>query len=485
MHQKGGLEPLLLVPKFKYTFDEERKLFINCLYPYSDIFLNTIREINWNTYSYEGPIDIIYAEYKKPSMNIQIECNTGNNKPVCFFLGGTVYEILNQKFRNSVDYHSYADATSDVDVTLYLPKLNYNNDEFVDDYLSCVFINKDGKMNDYYNDFIKWSFNQFLSKVKSVERIINQIPNVIDFEIEEYIINEDLPLENKTPESGYRVIKLGKFYIITFINHDNTMFKIQLVCKVEDEQTGLSGSDHVVEIIIPLPDESEEGTQPTKDNYNHENDRDIVTIGSNNKFSIQNYNSLISNNLSAYKERAVYVSNKQKAHKAYNHVARLFYLYELLYQNSNNSEFVNKTIYTLQSNFLVKNGVFKYYKMINNEFVKVDVPMKHFADAYFKLFLKINNLRSFVINARKTNAFDDVILNLEFNGNKINLTEENVNQLAMFHDKFIQELFDETSYISGGKMRRRTTKKVIKKNKNKKTMKRIKKTRRKRTKRTK
>jgi len=474
--QKGGLEPLLMVPKFKYTFDEERKLFINCLYPYSDIFLNTIREIPWNNYSYNGLIDIKYEEFRKPAINLQIESNTGDNKPVCYFLGGTVYEILNQKFKNSVDYHSYADATSDIDVTLYPPKINYKNDGLMNDYITCLFINEnENRINPYYNDFIEWTFNQFFDKVKSVQLLINQISNIVEFDIDEYINKEELPSKNKTKEFGYRVEKVGKFYVISFINGDNTMFKIQLICKIQDNTTGVSGTDHVVEIIIPLPDEENEGFQPTKDRYSHDEDFDIVTVGANNNYAIQKYNSLIDNNLSAYKERAIYVDNKQKAHKAYNHVARLFYLYELLYKNMNSSEFANKTIYTLQPYFLIKNGVFKYYKIINNDFVKVDVPMKKFADAYFKLFLKTNSLRNYVINARKTNAFDDIILNFEFNGNKINLTEENLNQLTIFHDNFVDDLFNDKSYISGGKIRRRTTKrnkKVLTKKRNKKTIKR-------------
>jgi hypothetical protein len=475
MRQKGGLDALLMVPKFKYTFDEERKLFINCLYPYSDYFLNMIREINWNAYSYNGPIDVVYSEYRKPELNIQPEGSTEGNKPVCYFLGGTVYEILNQKFKNSVDYHNYADATSDIDVSLYLPRIKLKDNNLMDEYVRSVFINEnENRINHYYNNFIEWTFNQFFDKVKSVQMLINQIPNIVEFEIDEYIKKEDLPLKNKTKEFGYRVEKLGKFYIISFINGDNTMFKIQLVCKLQDGKIG--GTDHAIEIIIGLPDENEEGPQPTRNKYNPDDKFDIVTIGSNN-FSIQTYNTLISDNLSAYKERAIYVGNPQKAHKAYNHVARLFYLYELLYKNINNNVLSNQPIYPLRTDFLIKDGVFKYYKFINNDFVKIDVPMKNFADAYFKLFLESINLRSLVINAKKTKAFNDVILNFEFNGNKIILTDDNLNQLTMFHDKFIEDLFNDKSYISGGKRRKKSITKrnkrgATKKNKNKKTIKR-------------
>ena len=40
--QTGGLEPLLKVPNFKYTFNLTRKLFIGYVYPYADYFINSI-----------------------------------------------------------------------------------------------------------------------------------------------------------------------------------------------------------------------------------------------------------------------------------------------------------------------------------------------------------------------------------------------------------------------------------------------------------
>ena len=104
MHQKGGLEPLLKTPIFKYTLNKERIIWIRSLYPYIDTFINSIREIPWNKYTYNGK-----CEYKEFVDEIQLktnnvhdpkytmlECNSKNN-PIYFFSGGSVYEILNKK----------------------------------------------------------------------------------------------------------------------------------------------------------------------------------------------------------------------------------------------------------------------------------------------------------------------------------------------------------------------------------------------------
>ena len=56
---KGGLETLGKVPKFKYTFNRERRLFIGYLYPYSDYFINCITNIRFDSYSYNSECEYI------------------------------------------------------------------------------------------------------------------------------------------------------------------------------------------------------------------------------------------------------------------------------------------------------------------------------------------------------------------------------------------------------------------------------------------
>ena len=50
----GGFDPLLKVPPFKYTKNEERKMFIGHMYPYADYLINIIQQIKTDSYTYEG-----------------------------------------------------------------------------------------------------------------------------------------------------------------------------------------------------------------------------------------------------------------------------------------------------------------------------------------------------------------------------------------------------------------------------------------------
>ena len=54
MFQKGGLDIFRTVPKFKYTFNPERRAFVECIYPYSDYFMICLNTLKINEYSFNG-----------------------------------------------------------------------------------------------------------------------------------------------------------------------------------------------------------------------------------------------------------------------------------------------------------------------------------------------------------------------------------------------------------------------------------------------
>ena len=324
--QKGGLEPLTKVPNFKYTFNEKRKIFIGYIYPYAEYFINCVTSMPFNSYTYNGNCEYTTdetsnnynpnSEYKNVENKTQIitQCSSSSH-PLYFFTGGTVYEILNKNF-NNVNLYNYCDATGDIDVTLYPPKLTYNEKGYV------YFLNIDGKISSFYSDFTRWTFENMIKNVKSIQMLFNNMEHVVNFNINEY---SDIPLEHKNSDFGYKIQELGKLHVVAFLNEDKTMFKIQ--------DLGISVIDHVIEIIIPLPESNIEFI-PTSDAYEHP---PINTITINNKsFNISSYNNLINDNINAYIERknAYGKSNEMEViHKSINHIARLFYLYELIYQN--------------------------------------------------------------------------------------------------------------------------------------------------------
>ena len=409
--QKGGLEPLTKVPKFKYTFDEKRKIFIGHLYPYAEYFIRCVTSMPFNSYTYNGNCEYILFEDKT---QIVSNCSS-SGPPLYFFLGGVVYELLNKKF-NNVDLYNYCDATGDIDVTLYPPKLTYYENQDID------FLNKDGKISSFYLDFTRWTFENMVKNVQSIELLFRDMQNLVNFNIDEY---NEIPTEHKSSDFGYINQQIGKFYVVAFLNEDKTMFKIQVVCKIED--SGVSVIDHVIEIIIPLP-ESSNFFIPTSDDYSHPS-IDIITINGTS-FNIDNYNSLILGNITSYisRKNAYGQTNEREViHKSINHIARLFYLYELIYKNQTSFQLDKLNLIMLygytkkdqqQLQFLY------YYKIVGDKFNTIKVDTRFFLNSYFELIL---------INKYSYTTFTPNFF--------INYSD--INDVKILHDRFITELFNE------------------------------------------
>ena len=452
MHQKGGLDVLSKVPKFKYTFNEKRKLFIGTLYPYAEYFLNCVTQIPFNSYAYNGNCEYINFDTKEEVVQ---NC-TSIGYPVYILSGGSAYEILNKKFPN-VNLYSYCDATGDIDVTLYPPKLTTNvNDDL-------YFLNKNGKINSFYENFTSWTFTNFLKNVKSLENILDKMsPSMVNFDISEY---RDIPDSNKTPDLGFKIESVGKLYVVEFMNEDRTMFKIQLVCKIQDSTASVI--DHAVEIIIPLPESTLEFS-PSSETYSHPVYNTINLLGKN--LNIQKYNSLIDDNINAYVERKIYyeaANENELIHKPINHISRIFYLYELIYKNVGAFQDILKNLgllflFGINTNKRSKLETLYYYKIIDDTFHKINVDTRFFLNSY----LEIVKQNTFLYNTfNRTNS-----------GYLMN--SANSQEMQQMHDSFITELFNEnlfepsglltfpTSTPAGGK--RRYKKNITKKNKTKK-----------------
>jgi hypothetical protein len=196
MYQLGGIDPLMNVPVFKYTFNEPRKLLVGTIYPYGEYFLNLVITIPFNSYSYNGEIDLLVLhELKDPNDSsisneyMLINCQSVTS-PQYNLVGGCVYEIINKKYKN-IDLHKYCDPTSDIDVSVYPPKLKYISDkEF-----TLNFLNRNKEINSFYEHFSSWIFNQMKIKLSEMEQILNKIsPSIVEFDIDEYC---DIPETNK------------------------------------------------------------------------------------------------------------------------------------------------------------------------------------------------------------------------------------------------------------------------------------------------
>jgi hypothetical protein len=509
--QKGGWDVLSLVPPFKYTISNERRLFVNTIYPYAEYFLNCIDRINFDSYSFNGKCE--YTAYTPiqedtyedipgtinhqftyniiPHDNISIteyklDC-VNTSKPFFHFMGGTVYEILNKKYSN-INLHDYCDATGDIDMVLQIPTLTDHTKDYPNLMRFGVhFLNRENKINTLYNHFITWTFQRLFDCISSMASLIDKM-NFVSFDIDEY--QEKIPNEHKTTDLGYMINRVGNLIIIGFLTDGKEMYKIQVVGKIQgtredlirgsvkgldrltqyDNQESFSVIDHLMEFVILLPslDDSPSIAETFKNPK-----IDNITIGKKN-YNIQTIEKLINGNINAYRARQQFYEEKEEIsiHKSINHVGRLLYLFELLYRNENSFDIqnINLNLFSYFRTFRDKQKLereieyLKYYKIIDNTFQKIKIQTKFLLYAYIKLIKK--NQYSYKIAQNTTFSLPTT-----------------PQQEVLIHDLFVNKLFDndtrdltmelisenEITQINGGK---KTRKKRINKRTYKNTNKR-------------
>ena len=421
--QKGGIEPNYNIPKFKYTFNQQRKSWVGILYPYADYFF-TIIKLPFEEYQYSGNSHYIKSHYIKDIESEKTEefgHLESEGKMNYNIFGGTVY-LLHKKFSN-VDPYKYCDPTGDIDIQLYPPKLNATSVINNRDYLHINFLNNNGIICEFWDHFTSWIYEKIVNNVQQYQSILNNIPGIVDFDINDY---SDIQEKYKSEKMGYKVQLLGKIYVVAFF--DDNMFRIQCVCKIIEKDIEII--DHFIEFIIGIEHENPEFS-PLGEYYKVYT-FPTLTIGGLN-YNIQDYNDLIRHNVSAYISRkGVYGQSNEKEHihKSINHIARLFYLFELFYQNQSLFDF--KTILFLGSPSITdipyKIPYMYYYKIVNNNFYTIQVDTKFFLTAYLELI-------------KKTLSYNDFIRR---NPNYFPKPEPD---LKTIHDEFITKLFNDDLFL--------------------------------------
>lgn len=407
--QNKSLEVLNTVPVFKYTDNLERQIFIQEIYPYFDLFMLIPIAVTkeCKNYYYEGVDDIFVitgedddeVEYLG-EYNVSSKTNNGKpSRPGCSLFGGCVYEILYKKYGNNIKYnnvdlHKYCDATGDIDIKLFFPNLQIN-DEIKERYPVISFFNRENKINSFFRHFTGWIFDLVVDIfthneiIQNEEQLNYMFPNTVDFDINEYDQIDEIV---KNDDYGFRFRKVGNFYVLGY--YEESMFKTQIICKVVKD--GISVIDHLLEFVcsnyfnlpngykIPSDEQfsqqlSNNGNNLLNNNYigNYEQQISNLLITpisfSNLKeqfkqdIYIQTYTKLIDGNISGYKERYTSISDpgdpkwrgKKYRHKGLNHIARLFYLFEFFYQNEKilnealTNEQCHKSIKQRSENFLL------------------------------------------------------------------------------------------------------------------------------------
>uniref|UniRef100_A0A6C0HBH5 Uncharacterized protein n=1 Tax=viral metagenome TaxID=1070528 RepID=A0A6C0HBH5_9ZZZZ len=364
-YTKGGFKNKIDDIDFKYTRDMSRIIWTKNAYPNHQQLIDIIANISWDEYTYEGPVVISQyetisdnaggkmndsgkIEYAEETILVDIkEHSLQTNKGIDYnFFGGICYELLDDVF-NNVNLSLYVDPTGDIDVALNIPYFGYDKNK---DFFDTVYDNHDksychdvivnNEMNPYYRNVVDWIVDKLRIELSKLD--MNRLyPNSVDFHIDEYT---EIPTAHKTQAMGFNDIKIGNAHILSFINHinedkpNNIMIKIQLVIKIVDDDITII--DHVLECVISI--DKTKSIDLYKPSLNKTN---VLNISGNN-YNIEGYAELVEGNLRAYIERKIYIDNdiSEYIHKPYNHVGRLFYLFELFKFNKDQIFTTNKKI---------------------------------------------------------------------------------------------------------------------------------------------
>jgi len=450
------------IPLFKYTNNLERQLFIQEIYPQFDLFMNIVNTVSEQCkhYEYEGYNDIYSSDEEGFTyIGSHIVSNKKDSYPSCIFFGGYVYELLYRKYGNNrnysnVDLHKYCDATGDIDIKLLLPMLELKDKSINSNSLIIPFFNKDNEINPFFSNFTSWIF-ELLSETFKNNKIIRDeselyeiFPNTVEFDINEYThISDDV----KNDSHGFKFKKIGNFYVVSYF--EGRMFKTQIICKIIKD--GITVIDHLVEFVMayylsdklgpnPISEEEENSTNnPLNKRYVGSLEPQLklkniqkITLDDEIYF-IQSYRELIAGNISGYKERHKIIKfpedekwkGEKLRHKAINHVARIFYLFELFYQNPNilqvaiisesrtrdNIDNDNFLLSVLEMSGLTFSEIFSkkmiiwlnskpflyYYRIIDGNYTTIKVGFLIFFLAYLPLLMMpINASRISLYNSR-------------------------------------------------------------------------------------
>lgn len=443
--QTGGLDNLLRIPTFKYTTDKKRILLIESIYPHADVLLNTVRDIPWSSYHYNGPVEV----RNMTTHELFEYTTTTTSKLNYYFTGGTAYEILNNRYQN-VDLHKYTDPTGDVDVAVHSPLVAPPDQSVPNRYEYGLYYYKtpeNTEVSSFYRHLTEWLFNNVYNSLSTYKRHFDDMfPTLVDFELStDY---HDIPEGKDTVKQGFQSAVLGKMKLVGFSS--GSMYKVQVICKAVDSVSGLSATDHVLEIIIPLPEAADEfnpmGEAATKhpftvisfssslNTHRRRNSSPRIIFPSNSKsksrsksrsssmvvearqsspeidntyqiqlfstYNIQPYTAMIEDNIKAYIFRSSTEYSKLHGilpHKYINHVARILYLYELMYHNP--SAKTENLIPRFITNKKLGVLSFFYYKYVykkqstttssdyNGELIKIKIkiPIGMFLNAYQKM----------------------------------------------------------------------------------------------------
>jgi hypothetical protein len=282
---------------YKYTKDNDRKLFTQNGSKYAEDFTSFVREIDWG-WRYEGLNTFLRGTYNDDTEKmafdfVKLQCVATPPPTPYFVFGGYVYELLNKEYGG---LQKFLDPTGDVDVRINTPLVKLSEKDKYEVVYNFWYEQEEcTKLNEIMDNYSTHLFSLVLSKVTEIK-----LENTVDFDISE----ED--------EDVVDFIKVGHVYVARVCNPSSV--KIQVICKFSK----MTAPDHLFEMVWTIKKDS------------IDQDLDILKHSKavNPKIQgvfVQDLKSLILDNVGSANDRiSLYGTVTQ--HKWFNHIQRLKYL---------------------------------------------------------------------------------------------------------------------------------------------------------------
>ena len=334
IRQRGGYEvDVLRESDFKYTRSPQRKEWTKRAFPYGAYLLNAIYTIPWNTYEFEGDVDLFRIEdltkeekeerkfknrFKLIQETRRVKANNSNGLPYYFF-GGCVYELLGALYPSPSypNLHDYVDPTGDVDVAVMFPTQIEIEGDYPEEFIEYPFNTvqqteqneKPTIYNSLFDHYTKWIMEQIKQKLSSpIFRPLHDLTEPFDIR------------EDENGKQADYLIQVGNIWIIR-----EPTIKILVIAMFE----GVAEADHIfdfsfrgdLDTIGELPPLIKPREIPR-----------MFLKTQNPQFTnipVQNFAELIAGNWSGMYDRQRLV-NTENSHKLFNHIQRMRYLNTLL-----------------------------------------------------------------------------------------------------------------------------------------------------------
>ena len=364
---------------YKYTRDNDRKIFTENGSKYADDFISLVREIDWG-WRYEGENTFLRGTYNDDTEKIdfdflKLQCTASLPSIPYFVFGGYVYELLNKELGG---LKKFLDPTGDVDVRINTPVVKLSErDKYTEVYNFWYEDTEFTKLNDIMEQYSRYLFSAVLSKVSQMN-----FENTVDFDIKE---------DDEGDVTDF--IKVGNVYVARVCNPSNV--KIQIVCKFANMTT----SDHLFEMVWAIKKDNDFGEDT--EHLSHYKDKNPKIQG----VFIQDLKSLIIDNVGSANDRiSLYGTVKQ--HKWFNHIQRLKYLNSIFKEiivmyTDRHEKFLIGTFLCYMFLFLLKTeGIHVFslgdrvsktdviFNQLSSNFIEYVIQMKDIINSQYKLVYK-------------------------------------------------------------------------------------------------